>query len=207
VIDLQTLVLVLPVLLASLTLHELAHGVTATVLGDPTPREQGRLTLNPLPHLDPLGTTLLVVTLIASPFAFGWAKPVQVQPRYFRRAREGMAIVAIAGPATNFVLALLCLAPIRFMSVSGELYDVLTAAFVVNVVLGVFNLIPIPPLDGSRVVGVFMSKSTYNWWLSLDQYGFIVLFALIFLGREQFQEVFNRTLELVAGIMGLQVTT
>jgi Zn-dependent protease len=207
VIDFQTLVLVLPVLLASLTLHELAHGVTATRLGDPTPREQGRLTLNPLAHLDPLGTILLVVTLIASPFAFGWAKPVQVQPRYFRRAREGMAIVAIAGPATNFVLALLCLAPIRFMNVSGELYDVLTAAFVVNVVLGVFNLIPIPPLDGSRVVGVFMSKSTYNWWLSLDQYGFIVLFALIFLGREQFQQVFNRTLELVAGIMGLQVTT
>ncbi|HYY34441.1 MAG TPA: site-2 protease family protein [Gaiellaceae bacterium] len=206
-IDLQTLLLVLPVLLASLTLHELAHGVTATILGDPTPREQGRLTLNPLPHLDPLGTLLLVVTLIASPFAFGWAKPVQVQPRYFRRAREGMAIVAVAGPATNFVLALACLAPIRFLRVTGEAYDVLAAAFVVNVVLGVFNLIPIPPLDGSRVVGVLMSRSTYNRWLRLDQYGFIFLFALIFLGREQFREVFDRTLDLIAGIMGLQVTT
>jgi Zn-dependent protease len=207
VIDFQTLLLLLPVLLASLTLHELAHGVTATILGDPTPREQGRLTLNPLAHLDPLGTLLLVVTLIASPFAFGWAKPVQVQPRYFRRAREGMAIVAVAGPATNFVLALACLAPIRFLHVTGETYDVLAAAFVVNVVLGVFNLIPIPPLDGSRVVGVLMSRSTYRWWLGLDQYGFIVLFALIFLGREQFQEVFDRTLDLIAGIMGLQVTT
>jgi Zn-dependent protease len=207
VIDFQTLVLLLPVLLASLTLHELAHGITATVLGDPTPREQGRLTLNPLAHLDPIGTTLLVVTLVASPFAFGWAKPVQVNPRYFRRAREGMAIVAAAGPATNFVLALGCLAPIRFLDVTGETYDVLAAAFVVNVVLGVFNLIPIPPLDGSRVIGVFMSRTTYTRWLSFDQYGFIVLFGLIFVFRDQFQEVFDRTLDLVAGIMGLQVTT
>jgi Zn-dependent protease len=207
VIDAETFFLLMPVLLASLTLHELAHGITATVLGDPTPREQGRLTLNPLAHLDPIGTLLLVVTLLTTTFAFGWAKPVQVQPRYFRRPREGMAIVAAAGPATNFVLALACLAPIRFLTVTGEAYDVLAAAFVVNVVLGVFNLIPIPPLDGSRVVGVLMSRSTYARWLSFDQYGFIVLFGLIFVFRDQFQEVFDRTLSVVAAIMGLQVTT
>jgi Zn-dependent protease len=207
VIDLQTFVLLLPVLLASLTLHELAHGVTATVLGDPTPREQGRLTLNPIAHMDPIGTLLLVVTLLTAPFAFGWAKPVIVSPRYFRRAREGMAIVAAAGPATNFVLALACLAPIRFLHVTGEASKVLTAAFVVNVVLGVFNLIPIPPLDGSRVVGVLMSRATYLRWMSLDQYGFIVLFGLIFVFRDQFQSVFDTTLDIVARIMGLQVTT
>jgi Zn-dependent protease len=203
-IDLQTLLLLLPVLLGSLTLHELAHGVTATMLGDPTPREDGRLTLNPLAHLDPIGTLLLVVTLVATTFAFGWAKPVAVQPGYFRHPREGMAIVAAAGPATNFVLALLCLIPIK-LDATGQTYDVFRAAFIVNVVLGVFNMLPIPPLDGSRVVGVLMGRATYVRWMSLDQYGFIVLFGLIFIFRDQFQEVFDRTLRLVSGIMGVQV--
>jgi Zn-dependent protease len=203
-IDLQTLLLLLPVLLGSLTLHELAHGVTATALGDPTPREDGRLTLNPLAHLDPIGTLLLVVTLVATTFAFGWAKPVAVQPGYFRHPREGMAIVAAAGPATNFVLALLCLIPIK-MDATGQTYEVFRAAFIVNVVLGVFNMLPIPPLDGSRVVGVLMTPSTYARWMNLDQYGFIVLFGLIFIFRDQFQEVFDRTLRLVSGIMGVQV--
>lgn len=204
-IDVETLLLLLPVLLASLTLHELAHGVTATVLGDPTPRQQGRLTLNPIPHLDPIGTLLLVVTLVSTSFAFGWAKPVIVDPRYFRRPREGMAIVAAAGPAINFVLALACLVPIRFLDATGQAYEVFRAAFIVNVVLGVFNMIPIPPLDGSRVVAVLMSRSAYARWASLDQYGFIFLFALIFLFRDQFQEVFDRTLRLVSGIMGVHV--
>ena len=203
-IDLQTLLLLLPVLLGSLTLHELAHGVTATALGDPTPREDGRLTLNPLAHLDPIGTLLLVVTLVATTFAFGWAKPVAVQPGYFRHPREGMAIVAAAGPATNFVLALLCLIPIK-MDATGQTYEVFRAAFIVNVVLGVFNMLPIPPLDGSRVIGVLMTPGTYARWMSLDQYGFIFLFGLIFIFRDQFQEVFDRTLRLVSGIMGVQV--
>jgi Zn-dependent protease len=203
-IDLQTLLLLLPVLLASLTLHELAHGVTATMLGDPTPREDGRLTLNPLAHLDPIGTLLLVVTLVATTFAFGWAKPVAVQPRYFRHPREGMAIVAAAGPATNFVLSLACLIPIK-LDVTGQTYQVFRAAFIVNVVLGVFNMLPIPPLDGSRVVGVLMGPAAYARWMTFDQYGFIVLFGLIFIFRDQFQEVFDRTLRLVSGIMGAQV--
>jgi Zn-dependent protease len=206
-IDLGTLVLLLPILLASLTLHELAHGVTADRLGDPTPREQGRLTLNPIAHLDPLGTTILILTLLYSNFAFGWAKPVLVNPSYFRKAREGMAIVAAAGPATNFVLALLCLVPIRFFEVSGQTKDVLEAAFIVNVVLGVFNMMPVPPLDGSRIVAVLMPRALYLRWASLDQYGFIILIAFIFLFRDQFQEVFDRTLSVVAGIMGLQVVS
>jgi Zn-dependent protease len=204
VIDLETLLLLLPVLLASLTLHELAHGVTANMLGDPTPREHGRLTLNPIAHLDPLGTLLLIVTLLTTTFAFGWAKPVLVDPRYFKRPREGMAIVAAAGPATNFVLALLCLVPIRFFEVGGQTQDVLEAAFIVNVVLGVFNMMPVPPLDGSRIVAVLMPRTLYLRWVSLDQYGFIILIAFIVLFRDQFQEVFDRTLSVVAGIMGLE---
>ena len=206
-IDLETLFLLLPVLLASLTLHELAHGVTANALGDPTPREQGRLTLNPIAHLDPLGTLILVFTLLYSNFAFGWAKPVQVNPRYFRRSREGMAIVAAAGPATNFVLALVCVAFIRFLDVEvgTRLYDVLRAAFIVNVVLGVFNMIPIPPLDGSRVVAVLMDRATYARWVQLDAYGFLVVLALIFLFQEQFQTLFTTTLDVISGLVGVRV--
>ena len=206
-IDLSTLLLLLPILLASLTLHELAHGVTADRLGDPTPREQGRLTLNPIAHLDPLGTTILVLTLLYSNFAFGWAKPVLVNPRFFRKAREGMAIVAAAGPATNFVLALVCLLPIRFLDLGPEsqVYEVLRAAFIVNVVLGVFNLIPIPPLDGSRIIAVLMDRSTYARWVQLDAYGFIFVLALIFLFREQFQTFFTNTLDFIDGLVGVTV--
>ena len=206
-IDLSTLLLTLPVLLLSLTLHELAHGVTADRLGDPTPREHGRLTLNPIAHLDPLGTTILVVTLLYSSFAFGWAKPVLVNPRYFRRPREGMAIVAIAGPATNFLLALVCLAMFRFFEIEPgtQLYEVLGTAFIVNVVLGVFNMIPIPPLDGSRVVAVLMDRSTYARWVQLDAYGFIILLGLIFVFREQFQTFFTSTLNAIEGLVGVDV--
>jgi Zn-dependent protease len=207
VIDLGTLLLTLPVLLLSLTLHELAHGITADRLGDPTPREHGRLTLNPIAHLDPLGTLILVVTLLYSNFAFGWAKPVLVNPRYFRRPREGMAIVAIAGPATNFLLALVCLVLFRFLEIEPgtQLYEVLGTAFIVNVVLGVFNMIPIPPLDGSRVVAVLMDRSTYARWVQLDAYGFIILLGLIFLFQEQFQTFFTSTLNAIEGLVGVDV--
>jgi Zn-dependent protease len=207
VIDLGTLLLTLPVLLLSLTLHELAHGITADRLGDPTPREHGRLTLNPIAHLDPLGTIILVVTLLYSNFAFGWAKPVLVNPRYFRRPREGMAIVAIAGPATNFLLALVCLVLFRFLEIEPgtRLYEVLGTAFIVNVVLGVFNMIPIPPLDGSRVVAVLMDRSTYARWVQLDAYGFIILLGLIFLFQEQFQTFFTSTLNAIEGLVGVNV--
>jgi Zn-dependent protease len=207
VIDLGTLLLTLPVLLLSLTLHELAHGITADRLGDPTPREHGRLTLNPIAHLDPLGTLILVVTLLYSNFAFGWAKPVLVNPRYFRRPREGMAIVAIAGPATNFLLALVCLVLFRFLEIDPgtQLYEVLGTAFIVNVVLGVFNMIPIPPLDGSRVVAVLMDRSTYARWVQLDAYGFIILLGLIFLFQEQFQTFFTSTLNAIEGLVGVNV--
>jgi Zn-dependent protease len=207
VIDLSTLLLTLPVLLLSLTLHELAHGITADRLGDPTPREHGRLTLNPIAHLDPLGTIILVLTLLYSSFAFGWAKPVLVNPGYFRRPREGMAIVAIAGPATNFLLALVCLSMFRFFEIEPgtQLYEVLGTAFIVNVVLGVFNMIPIPPLDGSRVVAVLMDRSTYARWVQLDAYGFIILLGLIFLFQEQFQTFFTSTLNAIEGLVGVDV--
>ncbi len=104
--DLELFLYLVPVLIASMTLHELAHALVATLLGDPTPREQGRLTVNPIVHLDPVGTAMFALTYFLSNFIFGWAKPVLVQPRYFRRPKEGMALVAVAGPVTNFLIAL-----------------------------------------------------------------------------------------------------
>jgi Zn-dependent protease len=130
-----------------------------------------------------------------------------VNPGYFRRPREGMAIVAIAGPVTNFVIAIICLLPFRFADIEPgtELYEVLGTAFIVNVVLGVFNMFPIPPLDGSRVIAVFMDRSTYARWVRLDAYGFIILLGLIFVFRDQFQTFFSSTLNAIEGLVGVDV--
>ena len=199
--SLETFLYLVPLLLASLVLHELAHALVATRLGDPTPREQGRLTLNPLPHLDPLGTAMFALTAFASSFIFGWARPVLVQPRYFRRPQLDMALVALAGPATNFLLALLCAAYLVHGNASGDVFEVLVRAYEVNIVLGIFNLIPVPPLDGSRIAGALLPQGLYARWASLDQVGMLALFALIFVFNEQFWEVFGEVLDRSTEVM------
>lgn len=184
--SLSTFLWLLPILLVSMVLHELAHAVVADRLGDPTPRITGRLTANPISHLDPLGTLMFGITYFATPsFIFGWARPVRVFPGNFRSPQRGMALVAIAGPVTNFVIAYAFLVVYRNVTLSGRLADVIVYAVIVNVVLGVFNLIPIPPLDGSRVVGAFMNDATYRRWSALDSYGVFVLLGLYFLFRSQ----------------------
>lgn len=188
---LELFLYLLPVLVVSLTLHELAHASVATALGDPTPREQGRLTLNPIPHLDPLGTSMFAITYFLSDFLFGWARPVQVQASYFRHPKQQMALVAAAGPATNFVLALACVAVLVHGDVAGRTFQVLVLSYQLNLVLGIFNLLPIPPLDGSRIVGALMSDYTYARWSALDQYGMLILFGVIILFRPQFSELFT----------------
>ncbi len=175
-----------PIIVVSLVLHELAHALVATRMGDPTPREQGRLTLNPLVHLDPLGTAMFVFTAFLSSFIFGWAKPVQVNARAFRRPQQQMALVAVAGPVTNFVLALACAAALVHLDLGDQAREVLGRAYLVNVILGVFNLLPIPPLDGSRIVGAAMNEATYARWSALDQFGMIGLFLVIFIFRDEF---------------------
>ena len=154
----EILVWLLPFLLVSLVLHELAHAYVATWLGDPSPRADGRLSFNPIVHLDPLGTAMFVITALVSSFIFGWAKPVLINPRAFRRPQLDMAIVAAAGPATNLLLALGCVAWLIHGDLDGTLQEVVIRAFEVNVVLGIFNLIPIPPLDGSRIVAAVMPR-------------------------------------------------
>ena len=203
--DLHTFLYLLPIVLASLTLHELAHAFVAWRLGDPTAKQEGRLTLNPLVHMDPIGTLMFVVTGLAAGLPFGWAKPVPVNPGYFRRPKEGMAIVAIAGPLMNFLVALVCFAVIRHVDMSTQTFEVLRLAWIVNVVLGLFNLIPVPPLDGSRVLGVLMGDATYVRWVSFDQYGMLIVFGLFIVFRDQFANVMADALLFVRDVMDVLV--
>ena len=203
---LELFLYLVPILLASMTLHELAHAVVATRLGDPTPREQGRLTLNPIVHLDPAGTAMFAVTYFLTDLMFGWAKPVLVQPGNFRRPKQGMALVAAAGPATNFLLALVILAALVHQDFGDRTTTVLIRAYEVNVILGIFNLLPVPPLDGSRIAGALMTDAMYYRWSALDQYGMLALFGVILVFRGPFFELigsaFEQATELMLMIVG-----
>ncbi len=204
--QLEIFLYLLPVLLVSMTLHELAHGLVATRMGDPTPREHGRLTLNPIAHLDPLGTAMFAITYFLSSFIFGWAKPVLVDPSYFRRPKQQMALVAVAGPAVNFVLALLFVALLVHVDFGERTETVMIYSYQVNLVLGIFNLLPVPPLDGSRLVGAFMSDATYQRWAALDQYGMLIIFAVIVFFRQEFNELmgsaFDESTRIMVALVG-----
>lgn len=191
---LESFLLLLPVLVLSMTLHEIAHGYVAWRLGDPTSKMLGRLSPNPLRHVDPLGTAMFAITWFGSggSFIFGWAKPIPVQPRFFNHPQRGMALVALAGPAVNFVIALLLAAfLVHGPELTGIAQQVVVGAFLVNIVLGVFNLLPIPPLDGSRILGVIMPREMYERWSDLDRYGMIILLGLFFLLQKPFFEILN----------------
>ena len=180
-LDLATLVARAIVLLIAFTLHELAHALTADYLGDPTPRRMGRITLNPLKHLDPVGTIMLLIS------GFGWAKPVMVNPYNMRgNPHTSMAIVAAAGPITNLVLAGLGALPFRlgwmFPSfTAGTSGDFLLTQFVwINLVLAFFNLLPVPPLDGYRILMGLLPLDMAIKLRPLERYGFLILLGLIF---------------------------
>ncbi|MCC6222392.1 MAG: site-2 protease family protein [Thermoleophilia bacterium] len=200
--DLDLFLLLAPCVLVSLALHELAHAWVAWKLGDPTARGEGRITLNPLRHLDPLGTLMFAVTSLVGGMPFGWAKPVPVNPGYFRRPKQGMAVVAAAGPATNFALALASLALVVHGGLDGRALDLADLAYRVNVVLGIFNLIPIPPLDGSRIVGAVMDDTTYRHWIRLDHYGMIVVLGLFFVFHGPFTDLLVSAFDGVTRVMG-----
>jgi Zn-dependent protease len=190
----------LPLLLVSLVAHELAHGWAAWKLGDPTARLHGRLTVNPLRHLDAWGTAALVVTFIGSggSFFFGWAKPVPIAPAHFRDEQRGMMLVGAAGPAANFALAAGA-AGLVWGTYTWSLFaaQALVLAFVLNVVLGVLNLVPVPPLDGSRVLGGFLPHELYRRWAALDAYGnyvFMVLLVTMLAAPQVFSATIGRVL-------------
>ena len=168
--------------------HEVSHGFAAEALGDPTPRIQGRLTLNPLKHLDWFGSVLLpTLSYMLGGVIFGWAKPVMINPYNLRGGRWGEAMVAVAGPLSNIVLAVIFSQIIRYGSVLGvsqSFTSFLLQVVIVNLVLAVFNLIPIPPLDGSKILFAFLPQHQVMKVRGfLEQYGFVLVLLLItFLG-------------------------
>jgi Zn-dependent protease len=180
--DIQIYLIMAPGLLIALVCHEVAHGFVAYLLGDPTARSQGRLTLNPLKHLDPIGTLAFFFV------QFGWAKPVPVNSRYFKNPRQGMMLTAMAGPGANFALAALFslimhMLPSIGFPMNSEVFAVFYYGVFVNLILGAFNLLPIPPLDGSNVLAYFLPPQMAYKYMSLSRYGFIILIGIIVLGR------------------------
>ncbi len=180
--------------LLGIILHEVAHGWVAYRCGDPTAKFMGRLTLNPLPHIDPMGLLAFVLTSLSGAFVFGWAKPVPVNPRYFRNPAKDMMLVALAGPLTNFLLATLfglllwavvhVFPPQQWMHSSSYVFALKTiqSGVIINFGLGWLNLIPIPPLDGSKVVAYFLPPNASYRYLSIERYGFVILLLLLFTG-------------------------
>lgn len=187
-IDLGGILITLAIILVSMTLHELMHGVTAYWLGDTTAKEDGRLTLNPLKHLDPIMSVALplMLALMRAPI-FGGAKPVPVDTRNLKGGVWGMALVALAGPLTNFVLALVAF--LIFWNTSGAVSDVALSAVSINLGFMVFNLFPIPPLDGSRIVYAIAPDKVRELMKNFEQYGLLIVYILLFIFGTAFSQV------------------
>jgi Zn-dependent protease len=202
-------------IIVAIGLHEFAHAAAADLQGDRLPRAMGRLTLNPLRHLDPLGTLLIFLA------GFGWGKPVEFRLNALSSKRFGAAIVALAGPLMNVALGLLgaiCLritnpGLLSLLAGRGEVFELSSPSFidmflvtftVVNVILAVFNLLPVPPLDGSRLLTIFLPPEKHRFVFFLDRYGFLVLLVFVFFGpRTFFDPLINGALSLVATLTGL----
>lgn len=178
--NLESAVLIIVILVFSAILHEIAHGYVADRLGDPTARLLGRLTLDPRSHIDPFMSIVLPALLIlsGSPVIFGAAKPVPVDPFNLRDGRKDLALVSLAGPLTNFALAILASILIRIIG-PGEIADLLFIVLRLNLLLGIFNLLPIPPLDGSKVFSIILPEKEANAYLSLGSIGFFMIFFLL----------------------------
>lgn len=180
---LQDAIYLIPAVLLSLSFHELSHGYVAFKLGDPTAKQAGRLTLNPLAHIDPLGTLCMLI------FRFGWAKPVPVNVMYFKDRKKGMAITAAAGPISNLLLAFVCM--LLFMpvlvyagwtTIGGYFANFLYIMVLINVGLAVFNLLPISPLDGSKILYAVLPNKIYFSIMQYERYFQPVLFLLLWTG-------------------------
>lgn len=179
------LIVKLIALFLAVVIHEVAHGYAALLLGDPTAKRAHRLTLNPIAHIDPFGSIILPLVLIftGSPVLLGWAKPVPFNPGYFRDPRRGIMIVGAAGPLINFFAALASAFLFRLVGPFSQLLALFLICFcATNLILGIFNLIPIPPLDGSRIVLGLLPDELVPGYLRMEPFGFILIFILLWLG-------------------------
>ncbi|MCL2593621.1 MAG: site-2 protease family protein [Defluviitaleaceae bacterium] len=181
--NIQSALVIVAALIVAFTVHEFCHGFAAYMLGDKTAKHDGRLSFNPLVHIDPLGMVMILVA------GFGWAKPVMVNPYHLRNPKYDMAIISIAGPASNFILGFVALLINAFLifvfriNFAGAFYLTffLAVLFEINVFLGLFNMIPLPPLDGSKLLSIFLPDHLYFRFISF-RHGFIVLILLVFTG-------------------------
>ena len=182
--SLQLFLLRLPALIIALTFHEFFHGFAAYLLGDRTAKQDGRLSFNPLKHIDPIGMILILVV------GFGWAKPVMVNPFNLKNPKQDMAIIAVAGPLSNFIMAFVVSLIHMFFYLTIDIYDSASANNIslflgmlarINIVLGVFNMIPIPPLDGSKLFGAILPDHLYFRYIGF-RHGFVLLLVLIVSG-------------------------
>lgn len=172
-INLQDIIIRTIAVLVAIIPHEMAHGYAAYLCGDETAKNDGRLSLNPLHHLDPIGTICLIF------FKFGWAKPVMINPNNFRDRKKGTFFVSIAGVLTNFILAIISVIIMKHIKLNDFVFELFMNIFWFNIVLGVFNLIPIPPLDGSKLLFSFLPPKYEYYLIKYEKYGYIILLLLI----------------------------
>lgn len=176
-IDITTILLTLPGILIALTIHEFSHAYSAYLLGDTTAKQYGRLTLNPLSHIDIVGFLMLIF------FRFGWAKPVPINPNNFSNRKMGYFIVSIAGPLSNIILAIIFTLIMGIsirLQLNPYIFNMLYSAIFINLVLAVFNLFPIPPLDGSKILLAILPDHMEYKYYQLQKYSYILLFALVY---------------------------
>lgn len=181
--ELLSIAIPLGIVLLALTIHEAAHAWTADKLGDPTARLLGRVSLNPIVHIDPIGTVLLPLLAAFSGLPIiGWAKPVPVNISRLRQPRRDFVVVAAAGPISNLLQAVIAALIVHVTMPDGVLPDVLRMAVTINVFLALFNLIPVPPLDGGNVLAGLLPRSAANVFVRMQPFGFLILYALMFTG-------------------------
>ena len=204
--SLWDMLLRLAAVLLCLTVHETCHGLAAYALGDPTARQAHRLSLNPLRHIDWFGLLMMFLA------GFGWAKPVPVNPNYFKKPKQGMALTALAGPMSNFLLALIMLLAARifcdvasYSEANQRILDFILMVAILSIGLGLFNLVPIPPLDGSKVLFAVLPDRAYDQLMRYERYGMLVLFALVFfdVGSNALSQAISWVFDLFCRVVGL----